>query len=141
MLEIVPAILERGRMTTGPAASDASYGLNGMFHVDGPCGQILRIIASGAKPFETQSMGWEHVSVSLRKRMPNWQEMCFVKDLFWHPEETVLQYHPPKSQYVNYHPFCLHMWREMGVTIKLPPSIMIGPLHDQRIAEGALEGQ
>jgi len=32
-------------------------------------------------------MDWlEHVSVSLEKHCPNWQEMYFVKDLFWDEE-------------------------------------------------------
>ena len=27
--------------------------------------------------------GWEHVSVSLARRCPTWEEMCMVKDIFW----------------------------------------------------------
>ena len=30
--------------------------------------------------------GWEHVSVSYRKRCPTWEEMCRVKDMFFEPE-------------------------------------------------------
>lgn len=55
--------------------------------------------------------GWEHVSVSGRRRCPNWPEMCEIKSLFWDDDDLVLQYHPPKSDYVNTHPHCLHMWR------------------------------
>jgi hypothetical protein len=71
--------------------------------------------------------GWDHVSVSLEHRTPNWTEMSAVKDLFFYEEECVIQYHPPKSEYVNYHPFCLHLWRPQGKTIPLPPSIFVGP--------------
>ena len=39
---------------------------------------------------------WEHVSVSLPDRCPTWEEMCFIKDLFWNSDECVVQYHPPK---------------------------------------------
>lgn len=127
MLKIVHPKLEAGRWRDGEYATTPEHGLNGMFHVMGPCGQVIRIIASGGAPFEKASLGWEHVSVSLRKRMPNWTEMSFIKDLFWHPEETVLQFHPPKSQYINCHPFCLHLWRQMGVEVPLPPAILIGP--------------
>jgi hypothetical protein len=56
----------------------------------------------------------EHVSVSLRKRCPTWDEMCIVKDIFWGGDELVCQFHPTKSQYVNIHPYCLHMWRKKG---------------------------
>ena len=34
--------------------------------------------------------GWEHVSVSLARRCPTWEEMCMIKDLF-------VEYHPPRS--------------------------------------------
>ena len=47
--------------------------------------------------------------------------MCKVKDLFWGEEETVLQFHPRKSEYVNAHPRCLHLWKQVGVDVKLPP--------------------
>lgn len=69
--------------------------------------------------------GWEHVSVSLPNRCPNWQEMCAIKDLFWSEDETVFQFHPKKSDYVNIHPHCLHMWKPVGKDIELPPSIMV----------------
>lgn len=71
--------------------------------------------------------GWEHVSVSTLKRCPVWEEMCFVKDFFWGAAETVMQLHPPESDYINNHPYCLHLWRPMdGVQIPLPPSWMVG---------------
>lgn len=45
--------------------------------------------------------GWEHVSVSLPRRCPTWDEMCLIKDIFWDEEECVVQFHPPRSQYVQ----------------------------------------
>ena len=120
MRTTVPAKLEAGRLTTGAWGTDPSYGFNGAFFVLGPCGRELKIIASVGE-------GWEHVSVSLQNRCPNWQEMSFVKDLFWHDEEAAMQLHPPKSDYVNCHPYCLHIWKPIGVAIPLPPSIMVGP--------------
>lgn len=65
--------------------------------------------------------GWEHVSISMNKRCPTWDEMCMVKDIFWDEEECVIQYHPPKSVYVNNHPYCLHLWKKVGVKFELPP--------------------
>lgn len=70
---------------------------------------------------------WEHVSVSLPNRCPNWPEMCHVKNIFWGEDETVVQYHPKKSEYVDCHPYCLHMWRPVNGEILLPPSIMVAP--------------
>ena len=71
--------------------------------------------------------GWEHVSVSLvgGNRCPNWDEMCFVKSLFWSEEETVLQFHPRASEYVNVHNYVLHLWRRVGTEHELPPTICV----------------
>jgi hypothetical protein len=56
---------------------------------------------------------WEHVSVTLRKanRCPNWPEMCFVKDLFFGEDTQCIQFHPMKKEYINLHPYCLHIWK------------------------------
>jgi hypothetical protein len=126
MRAILPEKLEDGRVTRGLFATPRSYGPYGKFIVQGPCGAELMIVASGADIPEAQ--GWEHVSVSIpnAKRCPNWPEMCFVKDLFWSEDEAVVQFHPPKSEYVNNHPFCLHLWRAVDQHMRLPPSIMVG---------------
>lgn len=118
--------LELGRLLTGPWASDPWYGKNGAFIVNGPNGAMLRIIASDGR--HPDAKGWEHVSVSVggSNRCPNWPEMCFVKDLFWGEEETVIQFHPPKSEYVNTHPTTLHLWRKRDGMIETPPSILVG---------------
>lgn len=92
---------------------------NGLFVVPLPHGQRLRVIAS-------DGLGWEHVSVSRSDRCPTWEEMCAVKALFWGPEDCVVQYHPPESDYVNQHPFCLHLWRPAGIELPRPHSILVG---------------
>lgn len=55
--------------------------------------------------------GWNHVSVSLNNRTPTWEEMCHIKDIFFNEEDFCLQFHPKKSQYVNAHKHCLHIWQ------------------------------
>ena len=79
----------------------------------------LKIIASDGE-------GWEHVSVSLPTRCPTWDEMCFVKSVFWDYEDAVMQLHPPRSTWVNNHQFCLHLWRPTAKAVPLPPQWMIG---------------
>lgn len=130
MKKTVAAVLTAGRYRTGTWGSDDDAGLNGVFHVDGPCGALLRIIVSDGTIL-TDKYPWEHVSVSTQRRLPNWQEMCFVKDLFWDEEEAVMQLHPPKSEYVNYAPHCLHLWRPLREKIPMPPTIMVGPKGDR----------
>lgn len=67
-------------------------------------GLRLRVIVSAGG-------GWDHVSVSLPTRCPTWEEMSYVKKLFFHPDETVMQLHVPEQQHINCHPHCLHLWR------------------------------
>lgn len=71
---------------------------------------------------------WEHVSVSLanRNRCPTWNQMCKIKAMFWPEDACVLQYHPAASEYVDLHPFCLHMWRPLAAEIPQPPKWMVG---------------
>ena len=68
----------------------------------------------------TDGSGWDHVSVSLPTRCPTWEEMCLVKSLFFDDEEAVMQLHPPQSDWVNNHEFCLHLWRSQ--TVPIPPA-------------------
>lgn len=110
---------DRYRVGYGPWRTTTHDGNNGAFVI--PCGASdLQVIAS-------DGMGWEHVSVSLPRRCPTWDEMQHIKCIFWDAEDAVMQLHPPESVYVNAHPFCLHLWRPAGVAIPLPPSFMVGP--------------
>lgn len=98
--------------------SSEADGRNGFFFI--PCNrEILRCMISDGE-------GWEHVSVSLRHRCPTWEEMCFVKSMFWNAEECVMQLHPPLSEWINNHPYCLHLWRPTETTIPQPPGILVG---------------
>lgn len=83
----------------------------------------LRIMVSAGIP----EIPWEHVSVSVRSRCPTWEEMSWVKDLFFDEHEVVVQYHPSKSDYVNAHPFCLHLWRPKTDMLPSPPWMAVGP--------------
>ena len=68
---------------------------------------------------------WQHVSVSLKNRCPNWKEMCFIKDLFFEDHETVVQFHPAKKDYVNIAENCLHLWRCTTKEFPMPPKICV----------------
>jgi hypothetical protein len=96
----------------------------GSFRIPGPCGEDLMVIASPGDADE--NIPWEHVSISTRNRCPRWNEMCFIKELFWDDEDAVMQLHPPKSTWINNHAFCLHLWRPQDGNIPLPPSIAVG---------------
>ena len=92
----------------------------GLFRVTSPVdGKKLTVIAS-------YGGGWDHVSVSHPKRIPNWLEMSYIKRVFFFPSEAVMELHPPEPEYVNNHPRCLHLWRPHDVDVPQPPAWMVG---------------
>lgn len=112
------------RLRVGRMGTNDAYGNNGVFQIRNTTrkarvGLPFNVIASDGG-------GWEHVSVSMPERCPIWEEMCFIKGLFWDAEDAVMQLHPPQSTWVNNHATCLHLWRPIGRTIPLPPTIMVG---------------
>lgn len=113
---------EKFRVNNGPMGSDASYGNNGQFQIKTARlkNQILVQASDGA--------GWEHVSASFVHRCPTWEEMSMIKGMFWGDDDLVIQIHPPKSEYINNHPFCLHLWRKAGTNdyCEVPHSLLVG---------------
>lgn len=109
---------EHYRVLSGPLKSSVLDGNNGFF-VFKKHNIIYRIQAS-------DGFGWEHCSITLdKKRTADWEELCMIKDMFWGETDCVVQYHPPKADHVNIHPYCLHLFRPVGGKIPRPPSIMI----------------
>ncbi len=53
---------------------------------------------------------WCHVSVSGRGRLPTWEELRAAKNEFIGRERLAVQVLPPESEYVNCHPYVLHLW-------------------------------
>jgi hypothetical protein len=107
------------RVREGKMGSDDSIGNSGAFIIKLKHSQTVFVIASDA-------LGWEHVSVSRRDRCPTWEEMCQIKNLFWEDTDCVVQFHPPKSEYVNNHQFCLHLWRPTNQQLPMPASLLVG---------------
>lgn len=88
-----------------------------------PTGPFMAVMVSAA----SEHAEWDHASVSMAARCPTWMEMCKVKDLLWDPEDVVIQFHPPKSEYVNLAKNCLHLWCYRGILpIPRPPQHLVG---------------
>lgn len=131
-MKLFDSRLDNHRVTDGPLGSPRGSGGNGAFILPAPTGARLIVVVSDGSDWGQPTDGfpdglpgepWEHVSVhvDMAKRCPTWAEMSYVKSLFWGEEETVLEYHPPKSEYVNTHPHTLHLWRPKRTEIPLPP--------------------
>jgi hypothetical protein len=45
----------------------------------------------------------EHVSVNHynRRKLPSWEDMCRLKDMFFRPDEMVVQIHPAEKNYLH----------------------------------------
>ena len=86
---------------------------NGMFK--------LKIKGSPVTVIASNGLGWEHVSVSHTNRIPSWETMCEIKDMFFNDDEVVMQLHPKKENYINNHKYCLHLWRPLNENIPVPP--------------------
>ena len=48
-----------------------------------------------------------------------------IRDMFFGEDERVMQFHPPKSEYINNHPYCLHLWKPVDTEIPHPPMICV----------------
>lgn len=96
---------------------------------DGGMGFFTRGSLKGASIIWSFAGGWEHVSICPEHRTPDWNEMCMLKDMFWGPEEAVMQLHPPKSKHINNMKNCLHLWKpikQYSGEIPLPPELFVG---------------
>lgn len=99
------------------------YGING----DSTCG-VFKVFVSGRSfnVIASAGGGWDHVSVTRPcGKIPTWDEMCAIKEMFFLDNEVVVQYHPKKSEYVNIHTGCLHLWRPHNVEMPTPPVIYV----------------
>lgn len=120
---------EKHRIGKGALGSDESYGNNGAFVFRR---YELKSYTKFIYCIASDGYGWEHVSVSIRRKnakgayepssiMPEWRDMRKVKDMFWGDDDVVMQLHPAKKNYVNIHPHVLHLWRPVLEKIPMPP--------------------
>jgi len=96
---------------------------------DGGAGIFIKGNLKGMTVIWSFGGGWEHVSIDGKHRMPTWEEMCELKDMFWNDDECCVEYHPPKSEYVNNVKHCLHIWKPIekySGKLPMPPSIFTG---------------
>lgn len=71
-------------------------------------GDSLLVVCSAR--VESDGKRWIHVSCSRPNRLPTWQDVRRVKDVFIGKDRRAIQVLPPAAEYVNIHPHCLHLW-------------------------------
>ena len=134
-----PDAVEKGRIRDGKFETKTGDAFGAVLvRIGGTPVVHLRVIAANAHrsenahllpPGEREAELWDHVSVSVlnEDRCPTWEEMVKVKDWFFRPEVCVVQYHPPKADNINYHPYCLHLWHHPDRPFPMPPKVAIAP--------------
>jgi|WetSurMetagenome_2_1015567.scaffolds.fasta_scaffold457516_2 hypothetical protein len=110
----IDEIIKEKKIIIGEIANDGGVGVAYM----AGSSEMLRIVFSWG-------LDWDHVSISLKYRCPKWNEMCWVKDVFFYKNETVIQYHPPEDVYVNNHEYVLHLWKPQNIKIPMPPTFLV----------------
>ena len=68
----------------------------------------MKVIASGSR--ELDGKRWLHVSVSRPAKLPSWEDLKEVKDLFVGRDKVAYQVVAMASKHVNIHATCLHLW-------------------------------
>jgi hypothetical protein len=82
---------------------------------DGPASALVFRSAWGLQAIvsvapEADGKIWEHVSVSHAERIPAWRELAEVRRVFVPADLVALQVLPPEAEWVNDHPYTLHLW-------------------------------
>lgn len=118
-------------------SSGAPYGA---FKCESPTrqGYELLIIASPGGVIDDDNGGertinWEHVSVHAgfafvgdqRTATPTWDEMDYVKGLFWDAADVVMQLHINDGEKVDTHKHTLHLWRPTDREIPVPDKDLV----------------
>lgn len=59
----------------------------------------------------SKDAGLWHLSISRKDKLPSYDELKTARYQFMPDIKYVVQIFPPKQDFVNEHPFCLHLWQ------------------------------
>lgn len=76
-------------------------------HQVGPC-----------RVFVAREDGRWHLSIAHPERLPTWDEVKEARYKHLPDKMMVAMFFPPKEDYVNYHPFCFHLWEVQGSEVE-----------------------
>lgn len=73
-----------------------------------------KLAVIGSISVEADGKPWLHLSLSHPKRMPTYDDLVYLKKHWAGEDRKCIMVMPPKSEHVNIHPFCLHLWCCLG---------------------------
>ncbi|HET9748349.1 MAG TPA: hypothetical protein VFS06_03510 [Casimicrobiaceae bacterium] len=65
---------------------------------------------------------WLHVSLSRAGKLPSWEDVREVKDIFIGRDRCAIHMVPPEKFYVNLHPYTLHLFSRLDADT-VPPRL------------------
>jgi hypothetical protein len=95
----IPTVLPFGWRTVSRSFDNASF-INDML--------LLSVILSVST--ENDGRSWLHVSCAHPDRLPSWETLKDVKTIFVGRDRQAVQVLPSEKNYVNVHPYCLHLF-------------------------------
>lgn len=77
---------------------------NAAFYRRADCMSVIAEVA------EYQKRLWLHVSCAYVDKLPSWADLREAKTVFCGPKRLALSIIPSEAEYVNIHPYVLHLW-------------------------------
>lgn len=74
-------------------------------------GEMWHSARYGLRVIVSIDAGWRHLSVSHPYRFPTWNEILRLRNWFFPSEMEVVMVLARRSEYVNVHPNCFHLWQ------------------------------
>lgn len=85
--------------------------------------QCIKVLEDGAAFLHTSGISviasvstehdgkrWLHVSCAYHNRLPSWDDLRMVKDVFIGKHRKAIQVIPSAEEHININPNCLHLW-------------------------------
>lgn len=101
--EFINGILPDNWMMINGAADGASFAM-----LNSRGAPVLTVIAS--QKLESDYKYWIHISVARDDRLPSWDDVKMVKEIFIGKHKKAIQILPEEDKYVNINPNCLHLF-------------------------------
>jgi hypothetical protein len=105
MKKYLPIILPRGWRMVEEREDGAAY------EHDAISGKKVVILSITE---EADGKEWMHASISRRNRLPDYNDLVELKNIFIGPHRKAVQIFPPMLEHVDIHKFCLHLWACLG---------------------------
>lgn len=102
--ELVPVVLPSYYRVEEDHPHENGVAWRGVNAKNGP----FTVIMSGR--IETDGKKWLHVSVAHATRLPSWELLKEIKRIFIGRERQAIQILPNEKNYINKHPYCLHLF-------------------------------